>query len=394
MTAILEAIRPEARNAPESRIVDVFNRGRDKAGLVPLWVGEGDLPTPSFISDATTRALTGGETFYTYQRGVPELRQALSDYYRRHFDAAVDPERIIVCGSGMQSIHMAMRITSGPGNTVVLHAPCWPNTPASAELNGAALRFVTMDYGPAGWTLDVGALMDACDDTTSAIFINTPSNPTGWVMPLDDMRALLDFARRRGIWIVADEIYARYVYDGQTRAPSFLDIAEPDDRILFCNSFSKNWAMTGWRVGWLVTPPGLGQVCENLVQYNTSGVPAFLQRGCVAALSSEGDAFVADQIERARTGRTIVMEALGGSNRVDIAAPVGSFYAFFAVHGFDDSHALAIRLIDEANVGLAPGNAFGPGGERFMRLCFCRSADDVRTGVARIVDWIGAQKGG
>ncbi len=385
--ALIAALRPEAGEAPESQIVAVVNHGREKPDIIPLWAGEGDLPTPDFICEAATRSLAAGETFYTYQRGIPELRAALADYYEKHFEVRMPAERFIVCGSGMQSIHMAVRMTAGTGDTIVVPSPTWPNAPASIELNGAKARTVPMTFDVSGWTLDLQAVMDACDATTKAIFVNSPSNPTGWIMPLDDMRALLDFARARGLWIIADEIYTRYVYGDMPRSLSFLDIADPEDRILYCNTFSKNWAMTGWRVGWLVIPQALGQVCENLIQYNTSGVPAFLQRACVAALS-RGDDFVDFQVRRAREGRAIVCDALSASNRIELARPGGAFYAFFAVTGIDDTRGLAIRLVDEAGVGLAPGVAFGPGGERFMRLCFARHAGDLSKAMDRLTDWL------
>lgn len=386
-----DALTPEARDAPESQIVAVVNHGRDKPDVLPLWAGESDLPTPEFICEAATRSLAAGETFYTYQRGLPELRTALSGYYAKQFGADIAAERFIVCGSGMQSIHMAMRMVVGPGDSVVVPSPAWPNATASVALNSASVRHVATSFAADGWTLDPEALFAACDDTTRAIFLNSPSNPTGWVMPLDAMRAVLDFARTRGLWIVADEIYARYVYGSKARSPSFLDIAEPEDRILYCNTFSKNWAMTGWRVGWLVIPEGLGQVCENLVQYNTSGVPAFLQRACVVALD-RGDPFVEFQIRRAAEGRDIVHQALAQLDGVEFAWPDGGFYAFFAVEGWDDTRTLALRLVDEAGVGLAPGAAFGPGADRFMRLCFARQPDQLRVAMERLGTWLTARR--
>lgn len=382
--ALLASIRPMAAELPESGIVEVFNYGRERPGLVPLWVGEGDLPTPSFISEAAIRALREGHTFYTYQRGIPALRQALADYLTRHFEIALEPERIIVTGSGMQAIQQTLQTLAGPGDEVVVIAPVWPNIFAAIQMQEAVIRSVPLQLKDSGWQLDLDQLFTTCGSRTRAIFVNSPGNPTGWIMEPDDMIRLRDFARARGLWIIADEVYARFVYD-RPRLTSFLEITSPDDRLIVTNTFSKNWAMTGWRVGWVVIPQSLAlaQVFENLVQYNTSGVPAFLQYGCVAALT-EGDGFVDEQIERCRAGRELVCDALSGLPGVNFSPPSGAFYLFFRIEGVTDSTAYAKRLVDIANVGLAPGIAFGRAGEGAFRLCFAASLATLSTGVQRL----------
>lgn len=381
---LLASIRPMAAALPESGIVEVFNYGRERPGLIPFWVGEGDLPTPSFISEAAIQALREGHTFYTYQRGIPPLRQALSEYLGRHFEVAVEPERVIVTGSGMQAIQQTLQALAGPGDEVVVIAPVWPNIFAAVQMQEAVVRSVPLDFGPAGWQLDLDRLFAACGPRTRAIFVNSPGNPTGWIMAPEDMRRLRDFARARGLWIIADEVYARFVYD-RPRLTSFLEITEPDERLIVTNTFSKNWAMTGWRIGWVVIPrsPALAQVYENLIQYNTSGVPAFLQYGCLAALT-EGDGFVAELVARCRQGRELVCQALGELARVRLSPPAGAFYLFFRIDGVSDSTTYAKHLVDVANVGLAPGTAFGAGGEGAFRLCFAASHGTLRRGLERL----------
>lgn len=201
-----------------------------------------------------------------------------------------------------------------------------------------------------------------------------------------EAQAILDLARAKGLWIIADEIYSLFHY-GRGRAPSFLDIASPEDRILFVNSFSKNWAMTGWRVGWIKTHPALQQVFENLIQYSTSGVAQFMQRGAVAALD-EGDAFIASQVERAHAARDLVCDILGATGKARFTVPQGAFYLFFKVDGITDSRTAAFDIVDNANVGLAPGTAFGPGGEAFLRLCFHRRLDQLEEAARRLAKWI------
>ncbi|PZU93053.1 MAG: aspartate aminotransferase [Chelatococcus sp.] len=381
--SLIDSLRPEARNAPESGIVEVMNHGRLKEGLIPLWVGEGDLPTPDFIARAARASLAAGETFYTWQRGIPELREALSRYNSRLYGQHLPAERFFVTGSGMQSVQIVVRMIAGPGDEVVIPSPAWPNVPAAIGVGGAVPVNVPMDYVQGRFWLDLDRLAAAITPKTRAIAINSPANPTGWTATKDELAAILALARKHGLWIIADEIYARFVYDGSSRAASFHDVMDADDRVIFVQTFSKNWAMTGWRIGWIEAPPVLGQVIENLVQYSTSGSPVFIQRAAIAALD-EGEPFVAEQIARAAEGRKIVYEGLKATNRVSLSAPDGAFYQFFSVDGRSDSRALSVELVDSANVGLAPGTAFGPGGEAGMRLCFARRSSDLVEAVARL----------
>jgi aspartate/methionine/tyrosine aminotransferase len=382
-SGIRTTLRPEALNAPESGIVEVINYGRLKPGLIPFWVGEGDLPTPDFICAAASASLAAGETFYTWQRGIPDLREALARYHTRLYDAPLSPERFFVTGSGMQAVQIAVRMVAGAGDEIVIPTPAWPNVAAAGGIAGASVVTVPMQYRAGAFTLDLDDLAAAITPRTKALMINSPANPTGWTASKDQLADILKLARRHGIWIIADEIYARFVYDGSPRAASFHDVMDEDDRIMFVQTFSKNWAMTGWRLGWIEAPPELGQMIENLIQFSTSGSPVFVQRAGIAALD-QGEDFVAGQISGARRGRQIVMEALAATNRVEMAPPAGAFYAFFTVDGQTDSRRLAIDLVDRANVGLAPGSAFGPGGESGLRLCYARKASDLVEGMDRL----------
>jgi len=383
---LLTALRPEARDAPESGIVEVFNYGRGRAGLIPLWAGEGDLPTPSFIYEAAVKSLAAGETFYTYQRGLPELREALARYHARAFGRRFAAERFFVTGSGMLAIEMAVRMVAGTGDEVIVPTPTWPNITASVGVVGAIARPVAMRFGNDGWRLDLDELFDAAGASTRALFLNSPSNPTGWTASVDELEAILAFARQRGIWIIADEVYHRFFYDAE-RSPSFYDVADPEDPILYVNTFSKNWAMTGWRVGWISAPPQLGQVIENLIQYSTSGVAAFIQRAATVGLD-EGDDFIVLQRERARKSREIVCSGLAATGRVRFAEPAGAFYLFFSVDGETDTQRLGLRLVDEANLGIAPGDAFGDAGRGFLRLCFLRSPEQMAEATERLASWL------
>ena len=386
--SIFESLSSRAKQAPESGIVEVINHGWGKDGLIPLWAGEGDRPTPEFIIQAGADALLAGETFYTLQRGIPELRQGLADYYQRQFDVSLPMSAFTVTGSGMQAIKLAIEAVSGPGDEIVYMSPAWPNLPAACGVAGGTPVPVPMNVDEGRWSLDLNRFEAAISPKTRALFINSPSNPTGWTATRDELIALRDMARKHGLWIIADEIYAKFFYGAQ-RAPSFLDVVEPDERILFVNSFSKNWAMTGWRVGWIVAPPEMGQVLENLVQYSTSGVAQFMQKGAARAVA-DGDAFIDDQVARAHTARDLLCKTLLATGRVDVVPPAGAFYAFFRIDGVNDTRRAALDIVDKANVGLAAGTAFGPGGEMYMRACFLRRLDQIEDAAGRLAQYIKA----
>lgn len=386
-SSLLDHVRPAALALPESGIVEVMNYGRQRPGMIPLWAGEGDLPTPSFIAEAATRSLAAGETFYTWQRGIPELRAAIARYMSGLYGVPQNPERYFVTASGMQAIQIAMALTLSAGEEVIIPSPVWPNAAAAADVIGAHPVYVQFDFDDVqGFSLDLDRLEAAVTPRTRVIFINSPANPTGFVASHDVLRGVLDIARRHGLWIIADEIYGRFHYEAGL-APSFHDVMEEGDRILFVQTFSKNWAMTGWRMGWIEADPTLGAVLENLIQYSTSGVAAFMQRAGVAALE-RGESFIAHQIERARRGRDIVADAILPTNRVHLVKPTGAFYLFFGVEGETDTRALALKLVDEANIGLAPGTAFGPGGEKYIRLCFARGEAQLAEAADRLANWL------
>lgn len=391
--ALIASLRPSAQNSPVSGIVEVFNYGRTREGLIPLWAGEGDTPTPSIISDAATKSLADGETFYTHQLGIPPLREALATYFQGLYGQPFSSDEFWVTNGGMHAIQIAMQLTVAPGDEVVLLSPAWPNFAGAAMIQGASLKYVALDHTEQGWTLDLEKLFAACGPKTKVLVINSPANPSGWTANEVELRAILDFARAKGLWIIADEIYGRFYFDGAGAslvAPSFQTMREPDDRVLFAQTFSKNWAMTGWRMGWLQGPAALDQIVENHIQYNTSGVAPFMQRAGIAALENATE-FAQGQVDRAAEGRDIVCSALDKFPNVRFKHPDGAFYAFFSIDGHEDSMATSFRLVDEANIGLAPGMAFGPGAEAFYRICYLRSPEALREAMQRLGHWLEKQ---
>ncbi|MDJ0611630.1 MAG: pyridoxal phosphate-dependent aminotransferase [Kiloniellales bacterium] len=383
-------LRPEIEALETSGIAQVFELGLGRDDIVRLWVGEGDLPTPAFIGEAATRALKDGKTFYNRKRGIPELCEALARYSNELYGVSLDPERFTVTSSGMTGILLTLQTMVRPGDKVVVVSPVWPNIVSAVQVAGGLVEEIVLDRLPeGGFRLDLDRLMAVCDGTTRAVFVNSPGNPSGWVMPREEQQALLDFCRRRGLWLISDEVYSRFVYDRpaseRPTAPSFLTLIEPEDPVIVVNSFSKTWAMTGWRMGWVIHPPSLAETFDRLVEFCTSGAPHFLQYGCIAALE-QGEPFAQEMIERCRRGGELVYQRLSPLPRVRIARPKGSFYAFFAVDGLTDSLAFAKDLVDRAAVGLAPGSAFGAGGEGHLRLCFASSLEGLSEGLDRLED--------
>jgi aspartate/methionine/tyrosine aminotransferase len=389
---LIAGIRKSQRDEPDSGILRAVNHGFGRQGLIPLWTGEGHLPTPQFICDAAAASLRAGETFYTWQRGIPELRRALAAYHDRFWPGPFPPERFFVTGGGMQAVQTTLQLLLDKGDEVIIPSPAWPNFPGPIRMMGAAPVFVPMQYEDRTWSLDLDRMRDAITSRTRAICLISPSNPIGWVASHDDLLAIRDMARAAGIWIIADEVYGRFHYGEGERAPSFMDVCEQDERVIYVNTFSKNWAMTGWRIGWLQAPVALGPAIERIIQYNTSGTATFLQRGAVTALE-QGDGFLAQQLAMARTARDRVAEVLGRHEGISFEMPRGAFYHFIRIEGIGDSLSAVLRIMDEANVGLSPGGTFGPGGEGFVRMCYLRDPASLDEALRRLSRWLDGRNG-
>lgn len=361
---------------------EMMNYARKKQNIITLGQGEGDAPTPDFIVDATVEAMRGGRTFYGPVLGQEALRQALSEYYERIYDLDISPERVFVTSSGSTAMHISLAALVDKGDEVVAITPIWKNLLGAVELTQASMKQVSLDYKDDRWELDLEKLFASVTERTKVFLIVTPSNPTGWTARKEEMQAILDFARERGIWILSDEVYGRLVYEG-VRAPSFLDIAREDDLLLVVNSFSKTWAMTGWRLGWIVGPKAAESKIRDVALYNKLCPPTFTQYGAIAALE-KGEDFLAGQIALWRSNRDLVVERFKKMGNVSMAYPESTFYALFKVEGQGDCIALTKRLIDEAGVLLSPGSAFGEASKGYLRLCFAVSEKRLNEALDRI----------
>ncbi len=383
-------IREAIVTLEDSPIIDVWRMGSAVPDVIGMWAGEPDVPTPPFICEAASRALAEGHTFYAPNRGIPRLRQALAAYHQRLYGLDIPDDRIAVTQSGMAAVMLIAQAVVEPGDNVLAITPSWPNIMRAMRVAGASVREASLVRSNQGWRLDLDRVFAQCDDRTRIIYLATPGNPTGWTMNRDQGEALLEFARRRNIVLLSDEVYHRIVYDGDA-AFSLLEIIRPDDPVFVVNSFSKAWAMTGWRLGWMIYPQGLAPQFEKLIQFSTSGAQAFLQYGAIAALD-EGEEFVAWFVGRCRKGHAVVSERLAAMPRVRPIPNNASFYAMFEVDGMMDSLAFCRRAVTAAHIGMAPGVAFGKGAERMVRLCYAKDPELLHTAMDRLAAYVADYK--
>lgn len=352
--------------------------------VIPLWFGESDLPTPDIIREAAKRALDEGRTFYSYARGHRLLREALLTYHRRLYGLDLHPDRMSVPGSTMLSVMIAGQCVIEPNDEIVLISPYWPNVRTVVEVLGGRPVEVRLEEGPERWWLDLDRVTRAIGPRTKAIYVNSPSNPTGWIASRDELAALLALCRRHGLALIADEVYHRNVYDGRDPAPSVLELAGDDEPVFVLNGFSKAWAMTGWRLGWMVHPKHLAEPMAVLAEVNNTGATSFAQYGGIAALE-QGEEFVRAFVARCRRNRDLVQERLGAHPRVRLLRPQGAFYAFPKIEGLRDSLAFCRRLLAEARVGTAAGYSFGAGNEGHIRLCFAIAPERLEPALDRLL---------
>ncbi len=379
----MSVIREDIRAIEVSGIGKIALAGLSDPDVIPLWFGESDLPTPEIVRNAAKAALDEGRTFYSYARGRIELRAALQRYHRRIYGVELADERLAVPGSTMLSVVIACQCLLQKDDEIIVIGPNWPNIGMAAQVQGARVVPVRLGEDAAGWHLDLESIRELITQHTKAVYVNSPSNPTGWIMSEEEARGLLALCREHGLGIISDEVYHRNVFEGPNPAPSFLTLAEPEEPVFVVNGFSKAWAMTGWRLGWLVAPSGLVDALNVLAEINNTSATSFVQFGGIAALA-EGETFLEQFNARCRRGRDIVKEILGSHPRVALPEPQGTFYAFPRIEGLDDSLAFARRVLHEQKVGIAPGYTFGPGNDGHCRLCFAIDHDRLTEALVRI----------
>lgn len=383
---------PNVAALPASMIREVANSAMGRPDVLAFWFGEPSQVTGREIRERAIAALASGDTFYLPNLGLPALREAIADYATRlHGDAApgaIDASRIAVTSSGVSGLMLAIQTLVGAGDRVVVVTPVWPNLPAMPALLGAQVVRVglTIDAARRRWQLDLDRLLAALAPGTRLLLINSPGNPTGWTIDADAIAAVRAHCRRHGIWILSDEAYERLAF-GRDRAPSFLDGADPGERLVVANTFSKTWQMTGWRLGWLTLPAGLVGQVEKLIEFNTSCAPGFVQQAGLAALAG-GEAPIRAFAALVEAGTRALVAELDRIPGIALVEPQGAMYLMLRIAGAGASLPLARRLVAEAGLGLAPGAAFGAESEGWLRWCTARPADELRLGASRLADFM------
>ena len=391
----MAAMRHAIDRLQGSLIREIANAGMGRADVLAFWFGESDEVTPEVIRRAAIDSLERGETFYSQNLGLPELRDALARYTTAlHGPREIGADRLVVTSGGVNGLMLASQALVDAGDEVVVVTPVWPNLVAQPAIMGAVVRCVALRPVAGAWTLDLEALLAAVTPRTKLLVLNAPNNPTGWTLSRAEQQRLLDHCRATGTWVLADEVYERLYYEPTANAcaPSFLDIAAPGDRLVVAHSFSKSFLMTGWRLGWLVVPAAMTDALGKLIEFNTSCASVFTQRAALAALAHR-DEITPAIVAHLKTCRDTLVPLLAAIDGVEVASPRGGMYAFFRIAGFDDSLDVARRLVAEAGLGLAPGAAFAPEAGGWLRWCFAtRDTARLVEGVRRLRQWLATSR--
>jgi hypothetical protein len=355
--------------------------------VLRLYFGESNIPTPEFIKRAAQKALADGYTFYTENAGLPSTRQALARYYQEIHGVSADPAtQIVVTTSGVQALHVAIRCILNPGDEAIVLTPAWPNGSAIIQMCNAAVRQIAQPFRGDRYSIDFDALEAAVTPCTRMLLYTSPSNPLGWVASGEDQDRLLEFSRRHGLWLMADEVYERLYYETPrlgTPVPTILKKTTKNDAVIVVQSFSKTWCMTGWRVGWIVSRPDLCEKAAQLNEFIISHAPSFAQRAAETALLW-GENSVKEMLVRLKQNRDFCMASLSKMQGVRVPKPEGAFYLFPQVEGLADSFDFCKRFLIEEKVGLAPGVAFGAGGEGSLRICYASELPILQQAMGRL----------
>lgn len=388
------ALSSSALAVPHSRIRELAEMAMGMEGVLKLYFGESNLPTPDYIKRAAQKAMADGYTYYTENAGYPSTRKALARFYQDLHGVELDPAReIVVTASGVQALNVGIRCLLDPGDEAIVLTPAWPNGSAIVQMSNAVVRQIPHVLVDGRYEIDFDAIEAAITPRTRMLLYTSPSNPLGWTATDSDQTRLLEITRRHGMWLMADEVYERLYYpDHVTKgeriaAPSILKKATREDAVIVAQSFSKAYCMTGWRLGWLV---GRADFCARATQLNEfiiSHAASFTQRAGETALLWGEDA-IAEMMARLRENRDFCMAALSKMSGITLPRPDGAFYLFPKIEGVTDSFGFCKRILMETRVGLAPGVAFGAGGEGSIRICYASEKKILEDAMARLGDFM------
>jgi aspartate/methionine/tyrosine aminotransferase len=387
----MPTIASSALQVPYSRIRELAEIAMSMDGVIKLYFGESNLPTPEYIKSAATDALHEGYTFYTENAGLPGLRQDLADYYHKLHGVKLDPQaEIVVTASGVQALNVGIRCVLDPGDEAIVLTPAWPNGSAIVRMASALPVEVPHPLCEDHYAIDFDRLEAAVTPRTRLLIYTSPSNPLGWVATDREQDQLLEFVRRHDLWMLADEVYERLFYSGSelgNPTPSILRKATRDDAVMVAQSFSKTYCMTGWRLGWLVARRDAGRKASQLNEYIVSHAPSFTQRAAQTALRA-GEGEIRKMLVRLKENRDFCLAALRQMNRVTVPSPDGAFYLFPKIDGLVDSFDFCRRLLEKTRVGLAPGVAFGAGGEGSVRICYAAERGILEPAMERLTRFL------
>ena len=381
------SVAASALRVPHSRIRELAEIAMSMDGVLKLYFGESNLPTPEYIKRAAQKAMADGYTFYTENAGLPSLRAALARYYRELHGVELDPaSEFVITASGVQALNLSIRCVIDPGDEGLVLTPAWPNGAANVAMaNGVAIE-IPQPLDGDRYQIDFAALEAAITPRTRLLLYTSPSNPLGWVATMDEQRKLLEFARRHNLWLLADEVYERLYYNGPkptTPAPTILKLATRDDALIVVQSFSKMYCMTGWRLGWMVARRDLAARATQLNEFVVSHAASFAQRAAETALLW-GENALCEMLVRLKENRDFCLNALAKMPGLTVAKPDGAFYLFPRIRGATDSFDFCKRLLMETKVGVTPGVAFGAGGEGSVRICYAAERNILEEAMARL----------
>jgi len=380
-------VAAKAMQVPYSRIRELAEEAMKMEGVIRLYFGESNVPTPDFIKQAACRALEEGYTFYSSNAGLPGLRQDLAGYYRRLHGVDLDPEReIVITASGVQALNLTIRCAIDPGDEAILLTPAWPNATSTVLMDSGTPHEIPLRLQSGRYRVDFQALEEAVTPRTRLLVYTSPSNPLGWVATEEEQEGILDFTRRHDLWLLADEVYDRIYYRAAEMgapASSILRKATREDAVMVVQSFSKTYCMTGWRVGWMIVRPDVGKKAAQLNEFVVSHAASFSQRAAQTALA-RGEDGVREMVARLKKNRDFCLRALSEIRGVSVPAPDGAFYLFPRIEGLKDSFEFCLRLLRETKVGIAPGVAFGAGGEGSVRICYAAERPILEVGMEKI----------
>jgi aspartate/methionine/tyrosine aminotransferase len=380
-------------NVPHSRIRELAEIAMSMDGVLRLYFGESNLPTPDYIKQAAQRAMEQGYTFYTENAGLPSTRRALAEHYRKIQGVELDPmSEIVVTASGVQALNVAIRCALDPGDEALVLTPAWPNGTSIVMMANGVVKQIPHPLCGERYRVDFDALEAAVTPRTRLLLYTSPSNPLGWVATAEEQDGLLDFSRRHGLWLMADEVYDRLYYAGASLGepvPSILRKATRDDAVMVAHSFSKSYCMTGWRLGYLIARRDLAFKATQLNEFIISHAPTFTQKAGETALA-EGEGELLRMLHRLEENRELCLDALSGLSGVTVPKPDGAFYLFPRIDGLADSFGFCKRLLEETRVGLAPGVAFGAGGEGSVRICYAAEKSILEPAMERFARFLNA----